>query len=510
MQVSDPTVVYLEGYYIAAFANGPQLPEGAGMALSTDGRDWERCNITLPAWKWTFLFVYRDQLYLAGTQGILWERAHTTNDLELVLLSPPPDLNMASPVVRLTEGLGLHSHNLVPLVADGRVVVPVMVALASSRWEPIPVAGFAAAGDRFWVEGLRALEGATPDFVRVGAQDWDRVVFGVRVARPHGLGKHTFVWLQGAASGLYARVVEAEALVLWVVPQLWNTTCVGEEARWACKSTRGNNTTEVGISSVGAQVHPDSPIYQEFFLTYLQSSADSLLDRAAWEMADMVGNPVMLHPEAHRLWAGPSIQERAAGGRLKTCTATGAHECVYWQEPVAFWSRENRTRVAVRLTTDQNCNSAVLCDVGDDGQLDCSQVAPLPGFGNVRGFVLFDVPSGLYWAVNNFNTDTTRAISGKQFMRQGQRCLNERGNMALFYSADLHNWLPAKVLAKSNTNLLHIMYVSCVVVGEDLLCVARTNGSLLGHVLVSPEGDNHLSRSVMSFKIANFRGLVAR
>lgn len=39
-----------------------------GFALSQDGVEWERAELIIESMKWASLFVYRDQLYLMGTQ----------------------------------------------------------------------------------------------------------------------------------------------------------------------------------------------------------------------------------------------------------------------------------------------------------------------------------------------------------------------------------------------------------------------------------------------------------
>ena len=415
----------------------------------------------------------------------------------------------------------------VPVILNDSVIFPFMLSPPSTAWPPLRVERFLAPSAAVLEQGQHAIA-ASADGVQLQKADWDAGVFGAEVDQAEWafrLGKGAFVrFSEGREVVVYARVAASEGSTLWLVPERWHTSCEGEAQGWACKGSSSSAGREGAARlSRNATLTPDSPLYQEFLLAAATSapSASDLLAPGAWSFSQLVGNPAVRHPQAHKLWAGPFIQERDVTGQLRTCTGTGRSECVYFQEPVAVASRDNASAVsiAVRMTTDRNCNSALLCTLGlggaggAGGALSCDEYAHIPGFGNVRGWLHYDPASRLYWLVNSFNVDTSLAASGKGFFRRGQRCLNQRGNLGLWFSGDLHNWVQAKVLARSSTNALSLMYVSCTPTGRDLLCVARTNGVLLPDgrsIALAPNSSSaHSSRLVVAFRVPEFRALGA-
>jgi hypothetical protein len=508
--LSDPSVVFFKGHYIAAFtkADAPRVH----FAVSEKGHQWKLCDAMVKGMSWPSLFVHRGQLYLLGPEGVLWFRRTKTNDLVIARLEFDPASKMVKEVdrARLTRGYGVHILNNVPLVMNDTVFFPFNVAAASTRWRRIRIEHFVAANASVLDQGKHAAR-ATDGEVLLEPLDWDASVFGVAVAGPQRLGRNAFLRFEERNVTMFARVAAVEGSVLWVVPERWHADCTHEEKGWACKDSITRAAGAVRLTTRAALL-PDSPLYQEFLLSVLQSAPGAdLLDPSAWRMAPMVGNPVARYPQAHRLWAGPAVQERSVHGTIKRCTGTGFWECSYWQEPVAFAARDGRSvHVAVRFTADQNCNSALLCTLGAGGDFDCEDFAPVPGFGNVRGYVFYDNATRLYWALNNFNLDTTLIESGKGFRRAGQRCFDQRGNVGLFYSGDMHNWVLAKVVTKANSNKASLSYVSCTVNGADLMCVGKTNGRLnfKSGCLDHPSGNHHSSQLIVAFRIPNFRALV--
>ncbi|GAB4822769.1 hypothetical protein N2152v2_009815 [Parachlorella kessleri] len=517
--VSDPTTVFYKGYYLTAFTRN--AVDRVHLAASVDGQKWVLTSLALSRFQWASLFVHNERLYVIGPEGDLWAKRKSgkPNDLQLaeVHFEAPDDVREAGRVF-LTQNMGVHVLNNVPMVVNGSVHFPIMVAPASTQWEPLQLQGFVAANTTVLDQGMHAID-IGPMGASIGELDWDAGVVGIVVGPQHRLGMGAFVRIEHAPSNttVYARVLHFDDTTLWVVYQRWHSDCATERQDWACKSTLASTlgTLRLGAGA-GWTVWPDSPLYQEFLLTVLSSRPGAdLMDVSSWTMSRLVGNPMMLYPQAHKLWAGPSIQERSVAGRLKQCTGTGSTECIYMQEPVAFASRDGLSvNVAVRVTVDQNCNSALLCSLalgpgGVPGELECSKFAAVPGFGNVRGWVIYDPVSRLYWAVNNFNLDTTSGGTGKTFLRVGQRCFNQRGNVGLFYSGDAHNWLLAKVLTKANSNVLSLHYVSCTVVSEDLFCVGRTNGQLEGSGVITAANarNHHVSRLIVSWRVPSFRNL---
>ncbi|GAB4819397.1 hypothetical protein N2152v2_006443 [Parachlorella kessleri] len=289
--LSDPSVVSFKGHYIAAFTDA--FVTKVHFAVSPDGKKWVTSSTALDGFSWTSLLVHEGQLYLIGPEGQLWFRKGLTNDLQLSRLEfEPPATLWEAGRIKLTQGLGVHVVNQAPLVEGDRVTFPFMVAPAASKLDPVSVARFMAANASLLDQGMHVLETSGTEVV-VGILDWDASLFGVVVSQPY-LGPNAFVRLEDSSTGAtaFARIVSVEGPTLWVVPELWNTSCQSERQDWACKSTltRASAAGEFRLVAASTRVWPDHPIFQEFLLGVLSFRGDeagsgSLMDSAAWRVS---------------------------------------------------------------------------------------------------------------------------------------------------------------------------------------------------------------------------------
>ena len=122
---------------------------------------------------------------------------------------------------------------------------------------------------------------------------------------------------------------------------------------------------------------------------------------------------------------------------------------------------------------------------------------PLPG-GQMKFFMEYDEKSRLYWLISTLCTDS---LTRPECLPDDRYNLpdNERNTIALYYSKDAFNWLPAGLVAKGPTARQSRHYANLLIDGDDLLVFSRSGDE---HA-VSAHNGNLLTLH----RVRNFRAL---
>jgi hypothetical protein len=152
-----------------------------------------------------------------------------------------------------------------------------------------------------------------------------------------------------------------------------------------------------------------------------------------------------------------------------------------WMEPNIFVVN-GRLRIATRAVIDEQTTANIACigDVEDDDRglrLRFTQFYGWPG-GQNKFFILDDRKSGLFWMLCNLVTDSQDSRGNTAAaLKSGFRGSlgNERRNLALFYSVDALNWIPAGIAARWPGMLQSFMYPSAAIDGDDIVFISRTS-----------------------------------
>ena len=137
-------------------------------------------------------------------------------------------------------------------------------------------------------------------------------------------------------------------------------------------------------------------------------------------------------------------------------------------------------RVLLRTIIDghSTVGLAVVCGLQDNGHemhYRFLQYYPMPG-AQCKFHILHDRRSELFWATVTIPTDTWRGR--EPFRAVGFQGLpgNERRILILLYTVDASNWFQAGCVAIDRQPRNSFSCASQLIVGDDLLVLARTNG----------------------------------
>lgn len=176
-----------------------------------------------------------------------------------------------------------------------------------------------------------------------------------------------------------------------------------------------------------------------------------------------------------------------------------------------------RTRIDVQLTAGLTS----VCKLKDDGQTmkyRFVQFHPMPG-GQNKFKIIYDKKSGLYWSCSSMVPDPYQP--SKLFADRGfsGNPGNTRRILLISYSIDGLNWFQAGCVAMSKNPLESFHYSSQVVVGDDLLVLARSsigaatqyrdytwNSAITSGKAKLPY-NNHDSNMITLHRVKNFRSL---
>ena len=124
---------------------------------------------------------------------------------------------------------------------------------------------------------------------------------------------------------------------------------------------------------------------------------------------------------------------------------------------------------------------------------------PLPG-GHMKFYILYDEVSGLYWMVSTQSTDSMTRPDALPASRYGLPD-NERNRLALYYSRNAVDWIPAGLVAVGKSDKESRHYASMAVDGDDLLIVSRSGDSRAKSA--------HDVNLITLHRVRNFRDLVS-
>ncbi len=146
------------------------------------------------------------------------------------------------------------------------------------------------------------------------------------------------------------------------------------------------------------------------------------------------------------------------------------------------------------------------------------QFYPMPG-GQNKFKVVYDEPSGLYWTCSSIVPDPYQPPKPLADRGFAGNPANTRRILMLSYSIDGLNWLQAGCVAMSRNPLESFHYASQVVVGDDLLVLARSSigadtrygdytwSSGITSGKAKLPYNNHDSNMITLHRVRNFRSL---
>lgn len=122
---------------------------------------------------------------------------------------------------------------------------------------------------------------------------------------------------------------------------------------------------------------------------------------------------------------------------------------------------------------------------------------PIPGGGSSKFHILYDEKTKTYWLLGSQFTDSMVNFNE---MTYHQWRGYDRYRLALYYSINCFDWIPAGVVTAGKTPAQARSYASMVIDGDDLLVLSRTGDdhALSGH-----------DTNIISFhRVKNFRSLI--
>lgn len=215
-----------------------------------------------------------------------------------------------------------------------------------------------------------------------------------------------------------------------------------------------------------------------------------LLNPAAWRISDLVTMPVP--PELVGGSFSDGSQMRCLEGNV---VEVGGRRLVIARAII------NRLGTA---------NMGAVFEIHDDGlaeklRLEFVQLHPIPG-GQCKFYIQYDARSKLYWMASNLPTNSQDLIQlgktevGRKIKEHGTlfSLREDRRVLALWYSLDALNWIPAGCVAKADKWTQSFMYPVTVIDGDDLILISRT----------ARESPNFHDADLATFhRIRNFREL---
>jgi len=209
-----------------------------------------------------------------------------------------------------------------------------------------------------------------------------------------------------------------------------------------------------------------------------------LLSSSAWRMSNTVRYPGT--PENMNVRSYPP--------------EIGTEDC--WLEGnIISVQGQLRNILRVHMKGRATVGMAAICDLDDDGggmNYRFSQFCPMLG-AQCKFHIIFDEVSQLFWTTVTPPVDTFSPVEDK-LRELGFRGPpgNERRILLLIYSLDAMNWFQAGCVAMSRKVLDSFSYASQLIVGEDLLVLARSSVNGL---------NQHDTNFITLHRVKNFRDL---
>jgi len=226
--------------------------------------------------------------------------------------------------------------------------------------------------------------------------------------------------------------------------------------------------------------------------------------RSSWESFVVAGDLAadLLDPAAWRI--SPTLRfpgtPRPLNSRAYPAEPNNTEDC--WIEGnVISVQGQLRTMLRVHLQGRATVGMAAICNLDDDGEsMDYrfDQFCPMLG-GQCKFHIVFDEVSQLFWTCVNPVTNTFSPVD-EHLAAAGFKGPpgNERRILWLLYSHDAENWFGAGCVAMSHKVSDSFSYSSQLIVGDDLLVLARTSVNGL---------NQHDTNLITLHRVANFRRL---
>ncbi len=189
----------------------------------------------------------------------------------------------------------------------------------------------------------------------------------------------------------------------------------------------------------------------------------NLLDPASWRMSNQIGFPGVPDGLTQRKYP-PSHEDKVP------------HDS--WLEGNVIDVR-GEMRVLLRTIIDGHSTAglAAVCkleEVGNEMRYRFLQFYPMPG-AQCKFHVVYDRRSDLFWTTVTIPTDTWQNREPLRAIGFQGPPGNERRILMLMYSIDALNWLQAGCVAMDQHPCHSFSYASQLIVGDDLLVLARTS-----------------------------------
>ena len=488
--VGSPTLVRLESgdllFCHDLFSKGSDQDTAYFLVSEDDGKTWEKRS-ELQGIFWPSVFRCESGLYVIGI-----EPGSRPPYADVCIARSEDEGGTWSEPVAVTNGLAAHTGNTGVLISKGRVTVSFEVA--PQLCQPTP-------------------KTVTREEWKVADADLDTREFVLDVADPAVFAPHSLVRFEYGDSRLHVRVlaVNETAKTLTLRPERWTAvdrfpkSPVNSPGPWTFPK---GTAIEIASGTVGNN--------RDFWAVAADADETAnLCDPDAWRLSNPVGNPAYTHARVLADLFDWNAVPRDAQGRPKAVVGSAwagwlEGVLVRMDHPGGDGSILNLMRVAGASTGNISARIRVE-DGGDALTARFDKFAPDPGFGVTHGCVRYDPESKLYWLASNVNRDSTRDLTGIPLT--GNTAVQERSNLALFYSRNCADWFMAGLVAYRRDWVHSFHYPHFVIDGDDLLFAVRSHieSPLTEKTIHKGKGktaDNHNSNAATFHRVPDFRNLV--
>ena len=461
-----------------------------------EGHTW-RPLASIQGMFWPSLFRCESGPYLIGVSG----QPRLAPNALVISRSDDAGQTWTEPVA-LTHGLAVHTGNTGALVSRRRVTYSFEVA---------PTLGPEPRGTR------------TTTTLDIAEGDLDARTASASVVDTDWMVPHSLVVLDDLTHRLHCRVIDVDHASgrLSLRPERW-------------MPPQGNSYPDSPTNSPGPWHFPaGTPIrvasgtlgnHRDFWAMAIDADAsDDLLNPATWRTSNPVGNPAYTHAAVLKDLFGLNFVARDPRGVPDT---SGGAMWSGWLEGVLVRLEHpggsGRIVNLMRMANNVSANLSARLDLDDSGpalRFRFGRFGFDPGLGCTHCALLYDSPSTLYWMASNVNRNSTRDITGLRLT--GASAVQERSNLALFYSRNAVDWFMAGLVAYSRDWVHSYHYPHMIVRGSDLLLVARSHiESPLTETTIHsgpdcPNGrrrtaDQHNANAITFHRVRDFRSLANR
>lgn len=392
--------------------------------------------------------------------------------------------------IAVTAGLAASRSNVGALVSGGRVTLTIEAAPARSY-------------------PLRQTRLAEP--LKILDEDLDRSRIWVSVDDASVFPPYAFVAIEQNKERLHARVraVDVSSNRLLLAPERWRKSPRYQRSP--------NNSPGPWLFEQGADIrvatgtlgnHRDVWIYA---IDAPDQADIDLCNPGVWRISNPVANPAFAYGEALHDLFGMEFDYRDP-------TGVPDPEGLWsgWMEGVALRLEhpggDGRVVSLMRVgqdVSDSISSRIVIDDRGDALEAEFLRFGFDEGLGVSHCYAEYDARGRLYWMVSNVNRNSARKLEGVRL--HGDEAIQERSNLALFFSRNARDWFMAGMIAYSRDWAHSFHYPHFEISGDDLLVVARSHiETELTEDTINRGGntaDNHDANAITFHRVPQFREL---